>query len=130
MKAPAILSNPADLPPLARQALIGETRQNACSAAFEDPRFPTVTVDEMQDLLFEVSVPAAAEPVQDESQLDPQIFGAIVSSPDGKKRALMLPGAPHLDSVAKQIAATCEKAGIMETEPVQPQHFRVDKFYE
>jgi AmmeMemoRadiSam system protein A len=179
MDSPAIISDPADLPPLARQAvmdslakeqaapliaegelkqsrgvfvtihtsghrlrgcrgtisgtcpdLIEETRQNACSAAFDDPRFPAVTADEMPNLHFEVSVLSAAEPVEDESQLDPQSYGIIVISEDGKKRALMLPGIPHLDTVEKQVSATRDKAGLTKAEPIQLQRFQVDKFYE
>jgi len=179
MNTPAIISDPAELPQLARRAvadslagvqappllaegelkqsrgvfvtihtadhrlrgcrgtisgtcpdLVGETRQNACSAAFDDPRFPPVAADEMPGLVFEVSVLAAAEPVRDESGLDPQTYGIIVTSLDGNKRALMLPGIPQLDTVEKQVSATRAKAGIAGNEPIQLQRFQVDKFHE
>ncbi len=110
--------------------LISEARQNACSAAFDDPRFPSISLDELPNLEFEVSVLAEAETVADESELDPQTFGIIITSLDGKKRALMLPGIPQLDTVKKQISSTRSKAGITATAPIRLQRFRVDKYRE
>jgi len=110
--------------------LILETQQNARSAAFEDPRFPSITLDEMPDLEFEVSILGDAESVQDESELNPEIFGIIITTLDGKNRGLMLPGIPQLDTVDKQISSTRSKVGIAENEPIQLQRFRVDKFNE
>jgi len=110
--------------------LIEEARHNAHSAAFDDPRFPKVTADELSDLQFEVSVLSDAEPVQDESELDPEIYGIILTSLDGQKRALMLPGIPHLNTIERQVSATREKAGIPEEEEIRLQRFRVDKYSE
>jgi len=110
--------------------LIEETRQNALSAAFDDPRFPALTLDELADIEFEISVLSDAEPVQDESELDPEIYGIIITSLDGQDQALMLPGIPQLETVEKQISATRAKAEIVEGAPVQLQRFRVDKFSE
>lgn len=110
--------------------LIRETRQNACSAAFEDPRFPAITQDEMTNLDFEVSVLGEAEPVADESELNPEVYGIIITTLDGQKRGLMLPGIPQLDTIKKQIAATRSKVGIAEDSPIELQRFRVDKFSE
>ena len=110
--------------------LIQETRQNACSSAFDDPRFPAITLDEMTDLVFEVSVLGEAEPVADQSKLDPEIYGIIITTLDGQNRGLMLPGIPQLDTVEKQIASTRSKVGISEDSPIELQRFRVDKFSE
>jgi len=108
--------------------LIEETRSNAQAAAFHDPRFPAVTLDEITDLQFEVSILGDVEDVQDESKLDSEIYGIIITSMDEKKRALMLPGIPDLDTVEKQIFATCVKAGLSEGDPIQLQRFQVEKF--
>ena len=108
--------------------LIEETRSNAQAAAFHDPRFPSVTLDEIHDLKFEVSVLGDVEDVPDESGLDAQIYGIIITSMDEQKRALMLPGIPDLDTVEKQIFATCVKAGLEDGEPIQLQRFQVEKF--
>ncbi len=110
--------------------LIEETRQNARSAAFDDPRFPAVTIDELENLEIEISVLGEAEPVENESELDPEIYGIILTTLDRQKRGLMLPGIPQLDTVEKQISATRSKVGMAKNEPIQLQRFRVDKFRE
>lgn len=110
--------------------LIEEVRHNAYAAAFHDPRFPAVNMDELTDLQFEVSILGDVEAVQSRSDLNPETYGIIITSLDGKKRGLMLPGVPHLDTVSSQVSATCEKAGIAEDEPIELERFRVDKFCE
>ena len=110
--------------------LIEEARHNAHAAAFHDPRFSAVTLDELTNLHFEVSVLSDAEPVQDESELDPEIYGIIITSLDEQKRALMLPGIPHLDTVEEQLSSTRKKAGIARDEAIQLQRFCVDKYSE
>ena len=84
----------------------------------------------MTDLVFEVSVLGEAEPVADQSKLDPEIYGIIITTLDGQNRGLMLPGIPQLDTVEKQIASTRSKVGIAEDSPIELQRFRVDKFSE
>lgn len=110
--------------------LILETQQNACSAAFDDPRFPPVTLFELPHLEFEISILGDAEPVENESDLNPDIYGVIITTLDGKQQGLMLPGIPQLDTVEKQISSTRSKVGIAENAPIQLKRFRVDKFRE
>ncbi len=109
--------------------LVEETRAVALSSAFEDSRFEPVNADELDGLHYEVSVLHPAEPVKGMSDLDPHTYGVIVRTPDGR-RGLMLPEVEGLDSVEKQIMATCRKAYIDPREPMSFERFKVDKFKE
>lgn len=109
--------------------LVEATKACALSAAFDDARFESVTRDELSGLTYEVSVLHAPEPVASTAALDPAVYGIILTAKDGR-RALMLPGIPELDTVAKQLAATRRKARIEPGEPVDIQRFTVEKFGE
>lgn len=109
--------------------LVAATKACALSAAFDDARFEPVSRGELKNLGYEVSVLHEPESVADEEQLDPVVYGIILSTKDGR-RALMLPGIPELDTVEVQLSATRRKARIEPFEPVEIQRFTVDKFSE
>jgi len=111
-----------------REDLVQEIIENAVSAGTRDPRFPAVTIEELQDLVFEVSVLAQPEPVADESLLDPITYGVVVES--GHRRGVLLPDLEGVDSVAQQVAIAKRKARIREHEPVNLMRFRVEKYHE
>ena len=91
--------------------LAEEISRNAISAAFHDNRFNPVTEDEMDDIEFSVDVLTVPEPVHDLNDLDPQIFGVIVT--DGNyNRAILLPSIPTIDTIEKQIDIVKRKAGL------------------
>ena len=81
--------------PTAHQALALDVAGNACKAAFNDPRFKPVMIDEYETLRLSISVlsPQAAMSIRDEAdllaQLRPGIDGLVIA--DGPKRALFLP---------------------------------------
>lgn len=104
--------------------LVAETVDRAHAAAFEDPRFPPVGAEELDALKIDISVLQPAEVVTDPDQLDPAVYGLILSDDSGR-RAVLLPGIEGIDSVDQQIAITRQKAGIRADEPVTMRRFRV-----
>ena len=75
--------------------LIVDIAQNAFAAAFEDPRFPPLSTDELADLDIHISILSLPEPmtVADEEdllkQLRPGVDGLIIQ--DGARKATFLP---------------------------------------
>ncbi len=100
-----------------------EILRNAVSAGTEDPRFDSVTAEELEHIVYSVDVLGEAEPVLDESELDPKLYGVIVSA--GRKRGLLLPDLAGVDTAAGQVEIARKKAGIREGEQISLQRFRV-----
>lgn len=112
-----------------RPNIVQETWHYARIAAFHDPRFAPVALDELDRLRFEVSVLHTFQSVQSIADLNPRRFGVIVSVPDGR-RGLLLPAIPEIQTVDDQLRHVRAKAGIAVHEPVEMQRFEVDKFEE
>lgn len=110
----------------AKDNVAEEIIANAISSSTMDPRFPPVTVSELDDLEYSVDILTRPEPVADLSQLDPKEYGVIVES--GWKRGLLLPDLEGVDSVEEQIAICRLKAGISASEPVNLYRFQVRRF--
>ena len=100
-----------------------EIMRNAVSAASEDPRFPPVTVGELDELVYTVDVLKPPEIIDGISQLDVKKYGVIVTS--GRKRGLLLPNLDGVDTVEQQVSIAANKAGICEGETVQFERFEV-----
>ena len=105
------------------ESIAKEILRNAVSAAIEDPRFPPVSVDELDDLVYSVDVLSEAEPITYIDELDVTRYGIIVSS--GRKRGLLLPNLEGVDTVEKQISIARKKAGIYDNEDIQIERFEV-----
>ena len=112
-----------------RNSVIEEVMNNAISSATRDPRFPEVEESELENLKYSVDILHEPERVNDFKQLDPNIYGIIVSSATGKQ-ALLLPDLEGLDTTEKQLAACMRKAGIAMDESVSIQRFKVDRYSE
>jgi AmmeMemoRadiSam system protein A len=112
-----------------RAHVIEETWFNARAAAFEDRRFAPLRPDELENVLFEVSMLHSFEEVHDESGIDPHQHGVIVSA-SGARRGLLLPDVEGVESAAQQIGIARRKGGINPHEAVRLQRFRVDKYQE
>jgi AmmeMemoRadiSam system protein A len=110
----------------AKDNVAEEIIANAISASTADPRFPPVTVSELDDLEYNVDILTRPEPVTNINQLDPKEHGVIVES--GWKRGLLLPDLEGVDSVEEQIAICRLKAGISPGEPVSLYRFQVRRF--
>lgn len=92
-------------------------RQNAISAAFDDPRFPSLTSKEFNEIQLEISV--LSEPVKldyknsDEllSKLQPGVHGVIIRK--GGARATFLPQVwQQLSDKSLFLSHLCRKAGL------------------
>ncbi|MDF2485337.1 MAG: hypothetical protein K0R46_1505 [Herbinix sp.] len=100
-----------------------EILRNAVSAAAEDPRFPPVTKEELEELVYSVDILSEAEPIQSMSELDVERYGVIVSA--GRKRGLLLPNLEGVDTVEQQVSIAKKKAGIYDNETVSLERFEV-----
>jgi MEMO1 family protein len=104
----------------------GEIKNNAVSSAIADPRFPPVTVEELDDLEYSVDVLEEAEDVNGPEDLDPRIYGVIVRS--GDRTGLLLPDLEGVETVEEQIRIASMKAGIRPFDPISLQRFKVTRY--
>ena len=110
----------------AKDNVAEEIIANAISSSTGDPRFPSVTVSELDELEYSVDIFTEPERVKDTSQLDPKKYGVIVQS--GWRKGLLLPDLEGVESVEEQIAICRLKAGISVGEPVNLYRFQVRRF--
>jgi len=103
-----------------------ETMVNAISSATQDPRFPPIAPDELDDLDYSVDVLTEPEPIDSQDQLDPKKYGVIVES--GVRKGLLLPDLEGVDSVDYQIDICRQKAGIAPDEPIKLYRFEVKRY--
>ncbi len=104
-----------------------EIIQNGISACSRDPRFPPVTVGELNSLEISVDVLGELEPIDSPDDLDVKRYGVIVSH--GRKRGLLLPNLDGVDTVEEQIRIAREKGGIRKSEPYSLERFEVVRHY-
>jgi AmmeMemoRadiSam system protein A len=104
-----------------------EVVRNAISAATGDPRFPAVSVGELDTLEYSVDVLSPPEPVKDSRELDPRRYGVIVRS--GSRRGLLLPDLEGVDTVEYQVSIAMQKAGIPPGTPVELSRFEVKRYH-
>ena len=102
-----------------------EIIENAIAAAAQDPRFMPVTETELPNLVYSVDILSEPRPAN-RQQIDPEKYGLIVSSVDGRK-GLLLPDIPGVESAEQQIEICHQKAGIGPFEPVQFEIFIVER---
>ncbi len=112
----------------AERSLDREVVANAVSAAIRDPRFPPMVREELPDVVFSVDVLADPEPVRDLGELDPGVWGVVVSK--GGRRGVLLPDLEGVDTVGEQLAIAARKAGITDLRGVFVERFRVDRYRE
>lgn len=117
--------------PAAHQPLARDVATNAFKAAFNDPRFKAVDLDEYENLHLSISVlsPQAPMQIKDEAdllnQLRPGIDGLVIA--DGGRRALFLPSVwEQLPDPALFLAQLKRKAGMGQDH--WSQDFRANRF--
>jgi AmmeMemoRadiSam system protein A len=103
-----------------------EVIRNAVAAATQDPRFPPVRAEELEDIDISVDVLSEPEPVKDSGELDPKRYGVIVES--GWKKGLLLPDLEGVNTVEQQLSIAMAKAGIKSGEPVKLYRFFVERY--
>ncbi|MHC4971646.1 MAG: AmmeMemoRadiSam system protein A [Planctomycetota bacterium] len=110
--------------------LVEETMERAVTAAIHDPRFPPLTLDELDATTIDVTILGSRTPVASPDELDPAVYGVDVSDKAGR-RAVLLPDVEGVDSVAKQLSVVRRKAGIPDdAADVTIRRFRVLKVTE
>ena len=109
--------------------LAQEIIANAINSATRDPRFYPVAPEELADLRYSVDVLGSAEPTT-LAQLDPRVFGVIVEDESERRRGLLLPDIPGVESASQQVDIAARKAGIEPGAPVKLSRFRVDRYRE
>ena len=90
-----------------------EIIENAVSASTRDPRFPAVSPQELDHLVYSVDVLGKPEEISSPKELDVTRYGVIVTK--GHRRGLLLPNLEGVDSVEDQISIAKRKAGIPES---------------
>ncbi len=90
--------------------LVQEIISNAISAATQDPRFEPVKQNELYDLEYSVDVLSPAEEIDGIRSLDPKKYGVICQK--GRRRGLLLPDLPGVDTAREQVSIAKQKAGI------------------
>lgn len=99
------------------QSLIKGVQENALNAAFKDPRFPPLRVEELPEIDLEVSVLTVPkkliykDPEELKRQLTPGVHGVILSN--GWRRSTFLPQVwDQLPETELFLRHLCEKAGL------------------
>lgn len=105
-----------------------EIAANAISAAVRDHRFPPMTADELSGVIFSVDVLTAPEPVTEASELDPKVWGVIVSK--GARRGVLLPNLDGVYDVRTQLQIAAAKAGISDMGVAVIERFSVERYKE
>ncbi len=106
-----------------------EIIENAIASATRDPRFMPVREDELDDLDISVDVLDEPEPVESMADLDPELYGVIVSAKHDNRRGLLLPALEQVKTAEQQVSIARQKAWIGPNEPVQLYRFRVKRYY-
>src|SRR5208283_358575 len=79
-----------------------ETWHVVRDAAFRDGRFKPVGARELENLRFEVSVLFPLEEVATTAELDPQRYGVVLTTEDGR-RGLLLPDVKGVKTIEEQL---------------------------
>ena len=105
-----------------------EIISNAMTAAENDPRFPEVEKEELNEIKISVDILSEPEKVKDKSELDPKKYGILVKG--GHQSGLLLPDLEGIDTVEKQINIAKRKAGLREDADIEIYRFTVSRFEE
>lgn len=103
-----------------------EIIHNAVSAALRDPRFEPVQPEELDELEISVDVLEKAEAVSGLEELDPKVYGVIVSR--GSRQGLLLPNLDGIDTVEQQVEIARQKAGLNREDKVSLSRFKVTRY--
>tara|TARA_B100000315_G_scaffold177063_1_gene165603 strand:+ start:131 stop:649 length:519 start_codon:yes stop_codon:yes gene_type:complete len=105
-----------------------EVIHNAVSASTQDPRFPSIKLDELEDLTISVDLLSPLEKVTGPSQLNPKKYGIIVTSKS--KKGVLLPDLDGVDTIEEQLRIAKGKGCIAKQEKFEIQRFEVKRFHE
>jgi len=105
-----------------------EIVNNAMTAAENDPRFPEVNKEEINDIKISVDILSEPELVSDKSELNPEKYGILVKG--GHQTGLLLPDLEGIETAEKQLNIAKRKAGLKEDAEVEIYRFTVSRFNE
>lgn len=109
-------------------SLAEEVIRNAIQAGTADPRFHPVRAEELPELDYSVDVLEPAEPVAGPEDLDPKVYGVIVTK--GHRTGLLLPNLEGVNTVEEQVSIARQKAGIGPNETgVATFRFKVTRYH-
>jgi len=94
-----------------KENLQQEIIENAIAVITRDTRFEPLQPEELDEIEVSVDVLSRPEPVNSPEELDPQIYGIIVS--DGSfRKGLLLPAIEGIETVNRQLEVVKQKAGL------------------
>lgn len=103
--------------------IVEEIKRNAVSAAFHDHRFSPLTEDDLQNIKLSVDVLTLPERVYSYDDLDPSIYGLIIS--DGNyQKGVLLPSLPGIETIDSQIEIVKRKAGLSKADDSDLMYYR------
>lgn len=112
-----------------RENVAEEVIENAIASASRDPRFYPVQEWELDELAISVDVLSDPEPITSPRELDPQVYGVIVTDREGRRRGLLLPMLEQVTGAEQQVSIARQKAYIGPEEPIQLYRFRVQRYH-
>lgn len=112
-----------------KRTLAEEVIANAIKAATRDPRFKPLSGDELPSMRYSVDVLGRLEPAEF-ADLDPSVFGVVVTDQSGSRRGLLLPAIESISTAGQQVGVAARKAGIRADEPLRLYRFRTHRFSE
>ncbi len=108
--------------------IVKEIIKNAIAAGTRDNRFLPITISEIPDLSFTVSILSEPKKVEGLEDLDPKKYGVIVKGESTNRRGLLLPDLPGINTPDKQVTICLQKGGINpEEEKISFYRFTVKK---
>jgi hypothetical protein len=105
-----------------------EIISNAMTAAENDPRFPELKKEELNEISISVDILSEPEQVRDKVELDPKKYGILVKG--GHQTGLLLPDLDGVETADKQLNIAKRKAGLREDAEVEIYRFTVSRFEE
>ena len=88
-----------------------EIISNAVAACSKDYRFAPISLGDLPDLKYEVSILSKPELLEDVKNHDPKKYGLIARCADGRC-GLLLPDLDGIDTLDDQFSISCQKGGI------------------
>lgn len=111
-----------------QESLDKEIISNSVSASTHDPRFPPMTKSELNNAVFSVDVLSEPEKIESITQLNPQIYGVIVSK--GYRHGVLLPDLEGVDTAEQQVQIAAMKAGLYDIDGIKLERFTVTRYKE
>jgi AMMECR1 domain-containing protein len=105
-----------------------ETIRNSISASTRDPRFPPLTLEELEGVTLSVDILSALEPAPSEPSWDVGRYGVLVDQ--GPRRGVLLPAVEGVSTAEEQIEIACRKAGIDPHSSFRVSLFQVERHQE